>query len=182
MNAGSGRQRAIVKYLLAGLQTGVLSALAMLAWLGATAMWYRKTFWTAPNLLASLFYGESALRNRFTAHTFSGLALYLIIYGSVGMLFGLGIQDRRGIRVLWIGILSAIGCYFLMFGWILKHWDPLLLLYTQERPMLAGHVLFGAMLGRYPRNLNHLLRAPEGMAPKAAVIPLPPGETARREE
>src|SRR5689334_3215515 len=113
------------QYLLTGLETGVLAVLAMLAWLGTSAVWYRRTFWTAPNLLAAAFYGESALHNRFTVYTFSGLGLYLVIYGSLGMLFGLAMQDRHAsLRITCIGILSAIAWYVLVFGWMGKRWDP----------------------------------------------------------
>src|SRR5437763_4907669 len=154
MEAGGDPRTSVSQYVLTGLETGVLAALAMLVWLGVSAMWYRKSFWTTPNLLAAAFYGESALRNRFTVHTFAGLALYFLIYGSLGMLFGLAIQDRRAsLSITCLGILVAIGWYYLVFGWIGKKWDPLLVLYTHDRPMFAGHVLYGALLGRYPRNL-----------------------------
>jgi hypothetical protein len=153
MEAGSAPQTSVSQYLLIGLETGVLAGLAMLLWLGVSAMWYRRSFWTTCNLLAATFYGESALRNRFTVHTFAGLALFLLIYGSLGMLFGLAIQDRRaGVSITCLGILMAIGWYYLSFGWIWKKWDPLLVLYTHDRSMFAGHVLYGAMLGRYPHN------------------------------
>src|SRR5260370_25051354 len=148
MEAGGDRRTSVFRYLLTGLETGVLAALAMLVWLGISAAWYRKSFWTTPNLLAATFYGESALRNRFTVHTFAGLALYFLIYGSLGMLFGLAIQDRHpSLRITCIGILFAIGWYYLVFGWMGERWDPLLVLYTHDRPMFARHVLFCAIFG-----------------------------------
>ena len=157
MDSGSRPPRSIGKYLLAGMETGVLAVLVMLAWLGVSSMWYRKTFWTAPNLAASTFYGESALRNRFTGHTFSGLAFYLLVYGALGMLFGLAIRNRsRSLRINCLGVLFALAWYFLVFGWIWKHWNPLLVLYTHDRPMFAGHVVFGWILGRYPENMRRL--------------------------
>src|SRR6266542_21299 len=159
MDPGNTPRRTVTNYLLAGMETGVIAVLVMLCWLGVSAIWYRKTFWTAANLAASIFYGESALRNRFTAHTFSGLALYMLLYGSLGMLFGLAIQDRRrSLRITSLGILLALGWYFLLFGWIWKHWYPLIALYTQDRPMFAGHVLFGWILGRYPGNVQRLAK------------------------
>src|SRR2546421_13020691 len=100
MVVGDGPRMPASQYLLTGLETGVLAALAMLAWLGVSSMWYRHSFWTAPNLLAAAFYGESALHNRFTVHTFAGLGLYLVIYGALGMLFGLAMQGRHpGLRI-----------------------------------------------------------------------------------
>lgn len=168
MEAGNRPQSSVTKYLLAGIETGVVAVLVMLVWLGLSAMWYRRTFWTAPNLAASTFYGETALRNRFTTHTFSGLALYLLIYGSLGMLFGLAVRDRgRSLRITCLGILLALGWYFLLFGWIWKHWNPLVTLYTHDRPMFAGHVVFGWILGRYPRAARNLRRADPPLAPTA---------------
>jgi hypothetical protein len=180
MEAGDGRRTSVSQYLLTGLETGVLAALAMLVWLGVSAMWYRKSFWTPPNLLAAAFYGESALRNRFTVHTFAGLALYLVIYGALGMLFGLAIQDRHpSLRITCIGVLSAIGWYYLVFGWIWKRWDPLLVLYTHERSMFVGHVLYGVILGRYPRTRPgprvEREEVVQGMTLAPPVGPSPPG-------
>ena len=66
-------------------------------------------------------------------------------------------QDRHAsLRVTCLGILATVACYYLLFGWIWKRWDPLLVLYTHDRPMFAAHVLYGAMLGRYPRNLPRI--------------------------
>jgi hypothetical protein len=157
MEAGNGGRASSRDYCLAGVETGVLATLAMLVWLGLTSAWYRRSFWTAANLLASTFYGESVLRNRFTWHTFSGLALFLVIYGTLGALFALAIQNRPGsVRITCWGILLAIGWYYLIFGWLWKHWNPLVVLYTQDRPMFLGHVLYGALLGFYPRYLRRL--------------------------
>ena len=181
MQPGNAPKGSITPYLLAGLQTGVMAVLGMLAWIGVWAMWYRRSFWTAPNLVASTFYGESALRNRFTLHTFSGLAVYLLVYGLLGMLFALTVQDRRrSLRVTCFGILFALAWYFLSFGWIWKHWNPLVPLYTHDRPMFAGHLLFGWILGRYPAALRRLLRRETAPASPAPAPPTAP-ETAREE-
>jgi hypothetical protein len=170
MEVGNTRRATAAQHLLAGLETGVVAALAMLAWLGLSAVWYRHSFWTAPNLLASTFYGEFALGHGFTGRTLSRLALYLLVYGSLGMLFGLAIQNRSaGLRINCIGILGAIAWYYLLFDLVWRTWNPLLALYTQDRPMFAGHVLFGIMLGRYPGNLRALL-------PKSETVPVEAGD------
>src|SRR5215472_6621692 len=146
MEVGNRPRPTVVQCLLAGLESGVLASIAMLACLGISAAWFRHSPWTAPNLFASTFYGELAIRNRFTIHTFSGLALYVLIYGSLGMLFGVSMQDRpASLRITCIGILGAIGWYYLMFGVVWKAWNPLLALYTQDRPMFAAHVLYGLL-------------------------------------
>src|SRR5689334_22099857 len=113
-------------YFLAGLQTGIVAAIVMLAWLGLAASWYRKSFWTPANLMASTFYGESALRNRFTWHTFSGLALFFLIYGSLGVLFALAVRERpQGLRITCAGILLSIGFFYVIYA-VWRHWNPLL--------------------------------------------------------
>jgi hypothetical protein len=161
MDPGNSPKGSPMKYLLAGVETGVVGGLAMLGWLGVSAVWYRKSFWNAANLVASTFYGEAALRNRFTVHTFSGLAFYLLVYGLLGMLFGLAIHGRsRSLRITCFGILFALGWYLLFFGWIWKHWNPLVVVYTHDRVMFAGHVLFGWILGRYPGHLRQLMPQP----------------------
>ena len=138
----------------------------MLAWLGVSARCgTADSFWTAPNLLASTFYGEFALRNRFTVHTLSGLALFLLIYGSLGIFFGLAMQHRRG--GLLLACRSAGWSRFLLPGIRLdtETLESALALYSHDRPMLAGHVLYGAMLGYYAKNLQRLVGQ--------AVLPAP---------
>jgi hypothetical protein len=153
MESGNGRKGSLQEFALAGLEAGTLATLAMLAWLGLSSMWYRRSFWSVPNLIASNFYGERALVNRFTSHTFSGLALFVVFYGLTGILFGLAMQHRRGVALATVGVLEGIACYYLIFGWLFKHWNPLIGLYVHSRTMLLGHVLYGAMLGYYGRYL-----------------------------
>ena len=172
MGAGEGSRLAAFQYLMTGLETGVLAALAMLTWLGVSAAWYRHSFWTAANLLAATFYGERALHNQFTVQTFSGLGLYFVIYGTLGMLFGLAMRDRAAsLRITCVGVLMGIAWYYVVFAWFGKRWDPLLVMYTHDRPMFAAHVLYGAILGRYPKNLPRPPRAEE-REPVMAAGPL----------
>ena len=171
MGVGDRPPRPAFEYLLIGLKTGILAALAMLAWLGISSAWYRRSVWTAANLFAATFYGESALHNRFNIHTFSGLGLYFVIYGGLGILFGLAIQDRHSnLRTMCIAILTAIAWYYLFFGWIWKRWDPLLVLYTHDRAMFAGHVLYGAILGQYSKKLPP--NATTGVDPSQGTVPV----------
>jgi hypothetical protein len=172
MEAGDRPGIPAFQYLLTGLETGVLAVIAMLTWLGFSAIWYRHTFWLAPNLLAAAFYGDSALQNRFTIHTFCGLGLYIVIYGALGILFGLAVRDRQAsLRITCVAVLCGLGWYFLAFGWIWKRWNPLLAVYTHDRPMFAGHVLYGWILGRYPRILPRARLTAEG-PPALAMAPL----------
>jgi hypothetical protein len=143
--------------VLAGLQSGMSGALAMLAWLALASVYYRRSFWAVPNLLASTFHGESALRYGFAPATLSGIALHLLIYSSLGALFGFVVRDRATRRrAVLFGLLCGVGWYYLSFGALWKSLNPLVPLYVPDRPMLVGHLLYGGLLGRVPRYLRGL--------------------------
>ena len=140
---------------LAGLEAGTLGVLAMLAWLGVSAAWQRRSFWTAANLMASTFYGDSAIHSGFASSTFSGLALYFSLYGALGSLFAALIRARaRGARLLLAGLLFGVGWYYLSFAVIWKKASPLVWLLHSERQTVFGHCIYGGLLARFPRFLR----------------------------
>jgi hypothetical protein len=141
--------------LLAGLEAGIIAALVLLGWLAIASAWYRNSIWTSANILATTFYGEAALGGVFTSRTVAGLALYLMLYGIVGALFGLALASREsGLRLTLIGVLAGLGWYYLSFALLWRIINPLISLYTHRGPMIAGHVLYGALLGRFPTYLQ----------------------------
>jgi hypothetical protein len=143
--------------LLAGLEAGIVAVLILLGWLALASAWYRRSIWTTANLMATTFYGEAALSRGFSTRTLAGLALYLVLYGIIGALFGLAIQNRgSGIRVTLTGALVGLGWYYLSYALLWRTLNPLIPLYTHNGPMLAGHVLYGGFLGRFPRYLHAL--------------------------
>jgi hypothetical protein len=146
--------------LLAGLSAGMFGALAMLAWLGVASVYYRRSFWAVPNLLASTFHGEGALRWGFASTTPVGVAIFLLIYSALGSLFGLIAQDRTTpARTALIGMIVALGWYYVSFGPLWTAINPLVPLYVQDRPLLAGHLIYGGLLGRMPSYLRRLRSA-----------------------
>ena len=56
--------------------------------------------------------------------------------------------------VLALGVAFGVVTYYLLFSVIWKNVNPLVTLYVPNRPMLAGHILYGAMLSRFPRYLD----------------------------
>jgi hypothetical protein len=140
---------------LAGLEAGTLGVLAMLAWLGASAAWQRRSFWTAANLMASTFYGDAAIHSGFARSTFSGLALYFSLYGALGALFAAAVQSRaRGVPLLLAGILFGVGWYYLSFALFWKRLSPLVWLLHSQRPTVVAHFIYGGMVARFPRFLR----------------------------
>jgi len=136
---------------LAGLQAGMLGAFWMLAWLGLSATWQKRSFWTAENLMATAFYGGAAIRPEFTRETFAGLALYLMIYSLLGALLSAVVRDRlpRG-RALLLSVVVAMSWYYLSFRLIWKAALPLVFLLHATQATVFGHVIYGVVLGRFP--------------------------------
>jgi hypothetical protein len=140
--------------LLAGLQAGMIAVLWMLAWMGSSSVWQRRSFWTAENLLASTFYGSAAVRPGFSAITVSGLALYLLVYSILGCLLAAAVRLKLSpAQLLMASIAIAVGWYYLSFHVIWKELSPLIPLLHAERPTILGHVIYGAVVARFPRYL-----------------------------
>ncbi|HEV3330359.1 MAG TPA: hypothetical protein VG096_05220 [Bryobacteraceae bacterium] len=146
---------------LAGLEAGMIAALWMLAWMGSNSAWQRRSFWTAENLLASTFFGGASVRDGFSAETLSGLALYLLVYSILGCVFAAIFRLKLPpVRLLLASILAALGWYYVSFHGIWKALSPLIPLLHAERPTILGHVIYGAVLARYPRYLPRFSSEP----------------------
>ena len=132
----------------------MLGVLWMLAWLGISAAWQQRSFWTAENLMASSFYGREAIHSGFATQTLAGLALYVALYSLLGGLLALAVRDRLPrLRTLLVSIAFAIGWYYLSFHVIWKSIMPLVALLHVERSTVLGHLVYGTILGRYPAYL-----------------------------
>jgi hypothetical protein len=148
---GSRSPHAFLIMFLAGLEAGMLAALCFLAWMGATAVLAHRSFWTSENLLASVFYGGDAIRGGLGASTFSGLALYLLLYSLLGGVFAMAIGDRLPrLRLTLVGVLFGLCWYSLSFRLIWKSVAPLVALLHIASPTIWGHAIYGALLARYP--------------------------------
>jgi hypothetical protein len=157
---------------LAGLQAGMTGVLAMLAWLGVSAAWQQRSFWTSENLMASLVYGNRAIHSGFAGYTLTGLAVYLILYSLLGGLLAFALRERVArLRVLMLSVLYALVWYYLSYRWIWKEVAPLIALLHVERATILGHLVYGTLLGRYPL---YLWPRPEPPAPATPLLEAPP--------
>ncbi len=139
---------------LAGMQAGMAAVLCMLGWLGVSAAWRQSSFWTAENLWASIFYGSGAIHRGFSTSTLSGLALYLLVYSTLGGLFAAIVGGKfQRLRLILIGLLVAVCWYYLSFHVIWRTVSPLVTLLHAERPTLLGHLIYGAAVAQFPRYL-----------------------------
>ncbi len=159
--------------VLAGLQAGMMGTLAMLVWLGMSAVWQRRTFWTSENLLATTFYGGAAVHNGFSFRSISGLALYLLLYSTLGCVFALVAGKRAASpRLVLAGIATGLAWYYLSFHLLWEKIGPLIPLLHAVGPTVLGHAIWGAALGRFPLFLPPVVT-------EAAPEPAPAGSEVR---
>ena len=162
MNSTAQRPANPLAIFLAGLQAGMIGICWMLAWLGLSAMGQRRSFWTAENLMASVFHGGAAIRRDFAFSTLGGIALYLLVYSLLGALFALAVRHRlTGLGTVLLGVLFSVGWYCLWFRALGQTLMPLVWLLHAENSTAFGHVIFGALLARFPAYL------PKGEPPAA---------------
>jgi len=152
---------------LAGLQAGMLGVWWMLAWMGASAVWQRRSFWTPENLMASVFYGNAAIRPGFGASTVSGLALYVLLYSLLGAGFAMAVGGRLPrLRLALASVAFALCWYYLAFHLAAKAVSPLIVLLDTERSTILGHAIYGALLARFPVYLPPAAAPPVPSAPE----------------
>ena len=164
-----------LELFLAGLQAGMIGICWMLAWLGVSAMEQRRSFWTAENLMATVFHGDSAIRRGFGVSTLSGIALYLLIYSLLGALFATAVRTRfTGLGTVLLGVLCSVGWYYLWFRALGQTVMPLVWLLHAEKSTAFGHVLFGAMIARFPAYLPRIAETPAAPAAQQAGETVPP--------
>lgn len=156
-HSGDGSKMLLV---MAGLECGALGGVFMLVWLAIISLLQGRSVWSIPNLLASTFYGEAALRRGFRWATLSGVAIHVILTVTAGIVFALAVNGvaSRGRAMLW-GLAAGVAWYFLSMGVFWKFVNPMVPLYTRGLGMFLAHVGLGLFLGSFPKFL-HSLEAP----------------------
>ena len=140
-----------ISIFLAGLQAGMIAVCWMLAWFGLSAMTQRRSFWSAENLLATVFHGDAAIRRGFAFSSLSGMALFLLVYSLVGAAFAMLANGRlTGLGTLLLGVACSLAWYTLWFRVLGQTLMPLVWLLHPEKTTALGHVLFGALMARFP--------------------------------
>ena len=145
----------------------------MLLWLGFCSVWQREDFWSGPNLLAGACNPSQAYRSGFGWNTAFGGSLYVLFYGTMGALFGLAAGRRlTRLRLALIAIALSLGWYWIADRWLWRALLPLAAVVHGGRAAVAGHLLYGALLGRFPRYLpaaSVAEAAPAAAEPEAGV-------------
>jgi hypothetical protein len=146
-----------IDVLLAGLQAGILATLWMLVWMGLSAAWQRRSFWSPENLMANVLHPSGAIAGDFQWSTVSGLAVYLAIYGALGAVFAfLTIRHTaRQARITFLAMIFALAWYYFSFHLLWKTIAPAITFLHPERATAIGHVVYGLVLGRFAAYLPH---------------------------
>jgi hypothetical protein len=152
--------------LLAGLETGIWGGVAMMVWIGLNTALARRSFWTVPNLLSTAL-SRSPARAGFSAETLPGLALHLFTAALIGMLFGiLARAPWRKSRTRLLALLAGLIWYYFSKDLFWSRVGPAITVYVSPFALLSGHLVFGAVLGWYPRRLESLKRHARGEHPE----------------
>ena len=164
--------------ILAGIEVGILGGLLMLAWLALVSLLYGRTVWHPPNLLATTFYGDLALRRGFRWATLAGMSLHLVVCAGLAVSFSFAVRRLAGrFRVWLLGLLSGLAWYAFGFSYFWQQVNPLVLQYHPPSAMLFAHVLFGSFLGTLPgyrKAIAHaetLVQDIEGPAEESPPLP-----------
>ena len=137
----------------------------MLAWIMTGAWVQGQSFWTIPNLLAYTFHGNRMYRPDFVWRTWSGLSFHFVFAGVLGVVFALLLPARTRLAVAsLLGVLYSLLLYAVAGVWVWERLNPPMQVYARQPFVLAGYVLFGALLGSVA-----VFTAEEPAAP-----PLPP--------
>ena len=173
MDAATDLRPAKVEIFLAGLQAGMLGALWMLLWMGLIAVWQRRGFWTPENILASVFRPRGDIPVDFGGATISGLALYLLLYCLLGGGFALlaGPGRMRPARVKLLALVFALAWYYSSYHLLWKAMAPAMALFNTPGPTVAGHLIYGVALGRFP------VHFPRYDKPSAEIVAEPETKT-----
>jgi hypothetical protein len=110
----------------------------------------RRSVWVTPNLFATVFFGSGVYRNEYLKTSLAGAALLIVIYGALGMLWGLVWRDREQPGLMLFGAITGLAVYFVFFHAIWRHASPVISLYSPDRQLELGHILWGMALGKSP--------------------------------
>ncbi len=164
-----------VLFALAGMETGVLGSVAMCVWfLGSSAL-AGGSAWTIPNLAASILYARAVLLSDFGMPSVAGIALIVVLGGIVGMFFGLVVRAHRNRpRIVLLAILAALMWFYFSQALFWNRLGVLAGIHLSPASNMAGHLIYGLVLGRYPSRLAAAKRR-FGPGPADPAAPPPEG-------
>jgi hypothetical protein len=168
---------AVVCRAAAGLDTGLVGAVALLAWFAAGSHFSGGLWFSRLNLAAAPFYGDLVFASGAGWHTAVGAAHLLLIYSLLGAAYGLLPASREG----WLNLMTAVGFAGLIHlcadAWLWKRLHPFAHPYYAPLAIAPGHLIFGFFLWRFPSRLKRLTLLLGGQTAIASLQPVSSPET-----
>lgn len=119
-------------------------------WFGIASRSSGHSFWTVPNLMAGLFFGQNSLRPDFGFHTLAGLSFHLLLSTAFAILFALAVPPTlKPFTSLLLGILAATSWFYLIDGFFWRKAFPPVALYSRRPSIFFSFVLMGICIGLY---------------------------------
>jgi hypothetical protein len=135
--------------LLAGLESGLLGAALMFAWLLIYSHIDRQYWWGILNLWGAASFGNRSISMGFGIASLAGAAHHLFLHGLAGALAGLAIGRLRG---FWLPLAASFAAAFLCFLLAFHVYWPLLapvVLRVSPQPATAiAYLLYAVALSR----------------------------------
>jgi hypothetical protein len=145
---------------LAGLETGTLATLCLLAWQALGSVLSGRPAWDTSVRLASAVFGEALRRDGVMATAVAGLALQAFGGGLVGIVFGLLLRMRWAARrMVLTGLAIGLAWYYLAYEVSLLLIVPGRYSLSLRLPLIASHLAFGLTLSVYPHFWRSLRQA-----------------------
>ncbi len=144
----------------------------MLVYLVLDALLRGAGAWSVINLFASNSYGPAALGRAFHPTTVAGLAWQLGFSGILGLAMSPALE-RRPFRCAIVGAIVAVAWYYGVVRWLWPHWNPLAARHQPFPGLLLGYLIFGLLMGNYPRLLAELAEPEASLdgSPKPIALP-----------
>jgi hypothetical protein len=93
------------------------------------------------------------------------VAVFIAIYGALGILWGCIWRDESRPRLTLYGALFGIVVYYALFHFVWRRANGLIVLYAPVRTIALAHVLWGMILAKspkYARRIGDFSRKPAG--------------------
>ncbi len=143
--------------LLAGLETGVLGGMLVVAWYALGSLLGGEWIWAVPVRLAAAVYGPQLVPGETALSALAGVALLLASAGLIGVLFGIVLLFRWcQRRALLLGLFVGVGWYYFAYDVLLGRFGRGVRTVAPLRSILLAHVVYGLVLATHGRFLSSL--------------------------
>ena len=142
----------------------MLGGLSVLLYHSLASMIVGESVWSMPARLAVAAFGREVYRDGLAAMVLGGMSLEVAGAGMVGAMLGLAARSAWALqRIGLLGPAVGLGWYYLGYEVLLRRFGAGSYAVAPRQSQVLAHLLFGLVLGFYPRFRRALIR--EGARP-----------------